>query len=56
MTVSGAKIWLSIEEIEYIVHHEHKPDLICKHIIRGLKEKLAQELNSIDRYNEVVLE
>jgi hypothetical protein len=53
MTVSGAKIWLSIEEMVYIVHHEHKPNLIAKNIIRDLKEKLRQELKSIDRYNEV---
>ena len=55
MTVSGAKIWLSIEEMELLVK---KLPTVCrvwsrKNTIDELWVKIQQELDGIKKYNEV---
>tara|TARA_Y100001951_G_scaffold92792_1_gene87907 strand:+ start:1123 stop:1305 length:183 start_codon:yes stop_codon:yes gene_type:complete len=58
MTVSGAKIWLSIEEMELILStlpkfyndsEKNKRNLLCDE----LWVKLRLKLDGIEKYNEV---
>jgi len=53
MTVSGAKIWLSIEEMELIVKRLPKAHQMDQNTIDELWVKIQQELDGIKRYNEV---
>ena len=57
MTVSGTPVWLSIEEMEYIVKHLPSPPRRPQwENIEELKVKLRLKLGDLRRYNEVVLD
>ena len=55
--ISGTPVWLSIEEMEYIVKRLPSPPRRPQwENIEELKVKLRLKLGDIRRYNEVVLE